>query len=93
VLDEVDDDMPLSIRSPAPVGGVVQWFRSASVASTHSGASCDEQLGEVWFMRGRCDVECRVAPIDVMANHDEEVFVWTSPAGADLNRSDCEIRR
>ena len=92
VLDEVDDDLPLANGIPAPVGGVVQWFGSPSVARPHGSASCDEQFSEFSLVRGRRDVECGVTSIDVMANRDKEVSVWASAAGADVNRTDCEIR-
>ena len=91
VLDEIDDDLPLSTGIPAPVGGVVQRFGSPSVPRTNSRAACDEHLNDFWLMRGRCDVECRVTSIDVMANRHEEVSVWASAAGTDLNWTCCEI--
>ena len=72
VLDQVDDDLPPPNGIQAPVGGVVQWFGSPSVARPHGSASATSNSGELSLIRGRRDVECRVTSIDVMANRDKE---------------------
>ncbi len=89
-FDEVTDYLTLSastvvVRTGSPVRGVVQWFGTPSITSKDSCASRYKRLGELWLMRGRCNMQCRITRIHVVMNLNEEVR-----AGVLAARSDSE---
>jgi hypothetical protein len=91
-LDEKSDHIILRSRIPqrvagSPVGGVVERLGAPPVTSVNTCALRNQQLGNLWFMRGSSDMQRRVAPADVMANRNCEVPV------AFLQRTGREIRR
>ena len=81
------------VRAWTPVGGVVKWFSSPAVSSSHRAASTDEQLGGTSSMRGGSDMQRRVTGIDVVTDSTEEVPVGILAARPDTNRSAYEIGR
>ena len=96
-IDEVGDQLALRIRIPvvharASIRGVVERFGSPAVASANRGAVCEERLCESSLMGGGCDMQSRVARVDVMANRDKEVGDWILAAGSDPKRTDGQGR-
>jgi len=90
-IDEVRDHIALRIRTGVlsarvSICGVVQRFGSPSVAGANRSASCDERLGDTSMMGGRCDMQGRVARVDVMTNRDEKVGMGILTARANAKR-------
>ena len=97
-FDEISNYLGLRHRIPVlrartPVGGVVQWFSSPSVTSSHIGTCSHEQLGGTSLLRGCRDMQRRVTGVHVMTDRNKEVPVGTVAARPDTNRTACEITR
>ena len=97
-FDEISNHLTLRHRIPVlrawtPVGGVVKWFSSPSVTSSHIGAFPDERLGGTPLMRGCSDMQHRVTGVNVVTDRNKEVPVGTMATRPDTNRTAHKITR
>jgi hypothetical protein len=72
-FDEVRDDLILCIsdsvvRGRSPICGVVDRLGTSSIASPDVCTSRHERPGDIQIMRGRCNMERRVARVDIVVN-------------------------
>ena len=81
------------LRAGTPVGGVVEWFGSPSVAGANVGASRDERLSEFSLMRGGRNMQRRVTRVDVVTDRSKEERLWILTGRPDMYRTACEIPR